>query len=472
MNTIEVIICVIFFSFVFLYHRFRNSFSYFERNGIPYIKPLPIFGNVAGWILMRKSLSVIHFELYKKLEPHRFGGVYVGERKMLLIRDIELVKKILIKDFDHFHDRGTKRDLHTDILSRNLLFLKGDEWKTLRIKLTSTFTSSKMKRMFPLVKQYGTKLHSIIEEMTDKDEFFIKDVCSRFSIDVIGSCAFGLEINSLENPDSVFVKMGNRSSNSKFTYKSIIRKVFPFLTKLSKKVIVDTIVQSFFVDKVQEIVECREQHKIVRGDFLDQLIHLKNETNSQKSQDEQAQADSHQFLNQIDGKYCTNAHIEMTPELMAAQTFQFFLANFESTSSTLSFMLLELAQHQHIQDRLRQEIRTVLENNNNQLTYETLQEMRYLDMVVAETLRKYPICGFLARHCTKTYEIPDSNIVLAEGTSIVIPVLGIHHDTKYYEKPYEFYPEHFTEEAQSKRPNYTYLPFGEGPRICIDLFDR
>lgn len=50
---------------------------------------------------------------------------------------------------------------------------------------------------------------------------------------------------------------------------------------------------------------------------------------------------------------------------------------------------------------------------------------------------------------------------------IVIPLYGIHLDPTYYEKPDEFYPEHFTEEAKSKRPHYTYLPFGEGPRACI-----
>ncbi|XP_065206721.1 mucin-4-like [Planococcus citri] len=466
MYTIDFIICAIFFSFIYLYYLFRNIYSYFERNGIPYVKPVPFFGNVAEWILMRKSLPVIHFELYKQLEPHRFGGVYLGWKRTILIRDVELVKNILVKDFGYFRDRGIKRDPHVDILSRNLFMMRGDDWKNLRIKLTSTFTSGKMKVMFPLVKECGGKLHSILEEMADKDEFLVKDACARFTTDVIGSCAFGLEINSLENPDSEFRKIGNRVLSPKSNYKSIIRHVFPFLTKLSKNLAVDTTIQNFFINLVRETIQYREQHKIVRGDFLDQLISLKNETNSQKTQDKQGQADLDKFLGQIGEKHANN-NVEMTPELMTAQSFIFFVAGFETSSSTLSFMLLELAQHPHIQDKLRQEIRSVLENNDNQLTYEILKEMKYLDMVIAETLRKYPITGNLVRECTKGYKIPDSKIVLAEGTPIIISILGIHHDAKYYEKPYEFYPEHFTEEAQSKRPNYAYLPFGEGPRICI-----
>lgn len=73
------------------------------------------------------------------------------------------------------------------------------------------------------------------------------------------------------------------------------------------------------------------------------------------------------------------------------------------------------------------------------------------------------------RKCTQHYKIPDTDTIIKEGSSLIIPVHGLHFDKKYYEKPEEFYPEHFTEEAKAKRPNFTYLPFGEGPRICIGM---
>lgn len=67
-----------------------------------------------------------------------------------------------------------------------------------------------MKMMFPLVKKCGDKLSDILENASNDKEFDVKDVCARFTTDVIGSCAFGLEINSLDNPDSEFRKMGKR----------------------------------------------------------------------------------------------------------------------------------------------------------------------------------------------------------------------------------------------------------------------
>lgn len=74
---------------------------------------------------------------------------------------------------------------------------------------------------------------------------------------------------------------------------------------------------------------------------------------------------------------------------------------------------------------------------------------------------------FLVRTCRKNYKIPDTDFVLPEGTHVNIGVLGLHHDPEYYPNPEKFDPDRFTEENKNKRPAYTYLPFGDGPRICI-----
>jgi len=88
-----------------------------------------------------------------------------------------------------------------------------------------------------------------------------------------------------------------------------------------------------------------------------------------------------------------------------------------------------------------------------------------------ETLRKYPIIPFLERMCCSDYELPAPNgkgtIKLPAGTGVYIPILGIHFDATYFPEPDTFDPDRFTEENKHSRPNYTYLPFGEGPRMCI-----
>jgi len=88
-----------------------------------------------------------------------------------------------------------------------------------------------------------------------------------------------------------------------------------------------------------------------------------------------------------------------------------------------------------------------------------------------ETLRMYPINSILERKCCSDYEMPAYNgigtITLPAGTGFYIPVLGLHFDAAYFPEPQKFDPDRFTEENKSSRPKYTYIPFGEGPRMCI-----
>jgi cytochrome P450 family 6 len=91
--------------------------------------------------------------------------------------------------------------------------------------------------------------------------------------------------------------------------------------------------------------------------------------------------------------------------------------------------------------------------------------------VFTETLRKYPPLPFLDRKCCSDYELPAPNgngtITLPAGTGVYIPVLALHYDPTYFPEPEKFDPDRFTEQNNRSRPNYTYIPFGEGPRMCI-----
>lgn len=58
---------------------------------------------------------------------------------------------------------------------------------------------------------------------------------------------------------------------------------------------------------------------------------------------------------------------------------------------------------------------------------------------------------------------------MEKDTLVLIPIYGIHHDEEYYPNPEEFDPERFSEENKRKIPPFAYMPFGEGPRVCIGL---
>jgi cytochrome P450 len=91
--------------------------------------------------------------------------------------------------------------------------------------------------------------------------------------------------------------------------------------------------------------------------------------------------------------------------------------------------------------------------------------------VFTETLRKYPILPFLDRKCVSDYKLPSTTgngtITLPAGTEVFVSVLGIQHDPQYFPEPKIFDPERFREENKGSRPKYTYIPFGDGLRMCI-----
>nr|CAD7200713.1 unnamed protein product [Timema douglasi] len=348
-------------------------------------------------------------------------------------------------------------------------------------------------------------LVSFLGESADDNHIIeIKNVVANFTTDVIGSCAFGLEINSMKNPDSEFHRMGNKVFQPTFLTRALrsLGLIFRPILNLVQPPIARKDVNDFFLRIVKETMFYREKNKVVRDDFLQLLIQLKSKgkvdedfvsckddrhlTNaetvfsSNEGEDEplcRFTMGKYEFVEShgitrhphIKVDYHLRRDWEMTDTLLASQCLVFFLAVFETSSTTISCCLHELTVNPDFQEKLRKEVDTFLTKHGGQITYEALQELKYMDAVVNETLRNYPPVGSLARFCTKDYKIPGTNVNIDKETSVFIPVHAIHHDPRYYPEPEKFDPERFSDENIKIRPMFTYLPFGEGPMICIGL---
>ncbi|CAO1432994.1 unnamed protein product [Diamesa hyperborea] len=426
-----------------LYFYLSKSLNYLKKMGVVCDEPSLILGNLGGVGQHIHFVKRIH-ETYEKYKfGHKLCGFYFMRDPRLIIIDLELIKNILIKDFNHFVDRGLYHNEKDDPLSAHLFAIEGDKWRTLRNKLTSTFTSGKMKMMFNTIAAYSNDLVDLIEEID------IKRVCIRYTADVIGSCGFGLECYALKDENSEMLKVADffnfKAKKDQFVF--LFTSSFPNLSKRLGIKLTPDFVSEFFMKVIKDTYEFREQNDIKRNDFMSLLMQIKKYG---KLKDEKSESVGTMTFNEL-----------------AAQAFIFFIAGFETSSTAMNYAFYELAYRQTIQDKLRDEITEVLQRHNNEITYDAIMEMTYLDKVVNETLRKYPVVGVLLRFCSEDYDIPDSKHVIKKGTQVLIPVYGIHTDENIYPNPTQFDPSRFNPEEVAKRHNCAFIPFGDGPRVCI-----
>lgn len=147
----------------------------------------------------------------------------------------------------------------------------------------------------------------------------------------------------------------------------------------------------------------------------------------------------------------------------------FYVAGFETSATAQSFALYEMAKNQEVQDRVKSEICEMLAKNDGKMTYHgIIHEMPYLDQVINETLRIYPILAVLDRECVNPdgYSLePFSDFKIPRGMPVYIPIFPMQRDEKYFPDPMKFDPDRFSDKG-TVTP-FTHMPFGIGPRICI-----
>ncbi|EAT39031.1 AAEL009124-PA [Aedes aegypti] len=424
----------------------RKRYSYWMDRGIPYVEPSFPAGNLRG-MGRKEHLSSQMQRCYKELKGKGpVGGMFFFINPVALAMDLDLIKSVLVKDFQYFHDRSVYYNEKDDPLSAHLFTMEGAKWKNLRAKLTPTFTSGKMKMMYPTIIGVADEFQKLMKsEVSSNAEIEMKEILARFTTDVIGTCAFGLECNSLHDPDAKFRAMGRKIfsfANGRFL-KAVIAQQFRSLARSLHIALVDKEVSDFFLGAVRDTIKYREENKIERNDFMSLLMKLKDDGNTGNTE-------------------------TLTVEEIAAQAFVFFLAGFETSSTAMSYCLYELAQNSDLQNKARKSVMDSIKKHGS-LTYEAMQDMQYIDQCINESLRKYPPASTLTRSVSKDYKLPNSNVVLQQGSTLIVPVYALHHDAEYYPDPEKYNPDRFTPEEVAKRNPYCFLPFGEGPRICIGM---
>uniref|UniRef100_A0A1B6LYT0 Cytochrome P450 n=1 Tax=Graphocephala atropunctata TaxID=36148 RepID=A0A1B6LYT0_9HEMI len=415
----------------------RRNYEYWTRQGLPQPPTVFGFGNFKDVFLTRNIPGLIYNKIYKDYSGHDAVGMYEFFTPALLVRAPDLVKRVMASDFSSFHDNATsvskKLDPH---FSQDPFIARGEEWKLYRARLNAVGTATRIKEIYPYMKEVVTRLDAYLDENKSKI-VDTKELATLFTMDNVSSTVFGINSNCFSDPEARFRKLAAliATEQLKFKWQTMVLFYLPRVRDILRIRFVPTEVNEFVENMVKDVIDYRKK----KGETRNDLFQF--------------------FLNKEQGN-------KLSDVMFYSMTF--FIEGFETSAMTASGVLYELALNPEVQRTLHEEVFQAFEDSNLDLDLETIIRLPYLEKVVQEAQRKYPVMYAYVRECTRpiTLDIDGKSVNIPVGSPVVVPVYAIHHDPQYYPDPEVFDPERFSEENKALRPAYTYMPFGEGPRIC------
>ncbi|XP_061386673.1 cytochrome P450 6g1-like [Musca vetustissima] len=437
---------------------YRRQFSYWKRHKtIPSVEGRIFSGCLVDTLRFKTNFGYYLKTIYDDPEfaNEPLVGIYGLHEPALMVKEPQIIKSILVKHFDSFHDRFAEQDVDYDPIGGQAMFMTSyATWKEMRTKLSPLFTSAKLKTMYGLIQNVALNMERYLEKQSKVMRCDMKEFCASYTIDIIATVLLGFQSNSMENPSeelrNIIRKLTEFSGRRAFNF--IIAFFVPSLARFFRSKLLYEETEHFLRTSIVQSVEERKLSGETRNDLIDILVKLTDEA-------KESGRDMSQFM-----------------DCLLAQVGISISAGFDTTATSMSNALLELAKQPEIQRRLKKEIKEAFEaEKGTSVSYENLSKLQYLDMVVCETLRLYPVLPILQRRYNKGmgaregYSLkPYSDFVLPDGMTMFICTYGLHYDPKYWPEPHKFNPERFVPENKVTLLNsMTYLPFGAGPHNCI-----
>ncbi|XP_035824431.1 cytochrome P450 3A29 [Aplysia californica] len=421
---------------VVFYWYCNGFFNVWEQLGVPGPKPWPILLHLPE---LRNGVD----QALKKWESE-YGRTYglqsiISRRPTLVTTDTKLLNHIFVKDFDNFVNRASPAFFTKTTALRSLFFYGGSDWRRTRHVMSPMFTGGKLKIMMYHANNSAATLVNLIKRIKAKGELVpLKKFMAKYTSDVIAKSGFGVKAEAVSDVDNEFFDNINKFVSLGSTSQQFFRLIgmyFPFISKIGLHFfenadIINPKADAYFAELANNAIAMKREQKSEKArDMLDLLLH--SET----------------------------PHTAAGPNEKSLTTKEIV-----ATSSTLRSLLYLLARNQDIQDKVIQEIDTVLDGRTEP-EYEDLTNLKYTEQVIKEAIRLFPPVPAVTREAleTKTYD----GVTIPKGSCVFVRINRILRDPEYWSEPDKFNPDRFAPDVEHKAGAVAYLAFGFGPRICI-----
>ncbi|CAL8107398.1 unnamed protein product [Orchesella dallaii] len=391
--------------------------------------------------------KIVHDQDSENVKKYgKIYGYYEGRQPQIYIADPELVRQIFIKDFDHFQ---TKRimDFGHALINEMMDILPYDKWKVVRSSLSPSLTTGKIRHMsIEMTEAIQDWVGTVGEKLKNNEPFEPKRLYTALTSDVVARCGFGTKVNSLHDPNDIFVQHTRKfgTEDLEINFMLPVTQTFPFLISLAPFFPPDTL--DFFANIVKNVMKSRRESNTKISDFIDSLNEMMEKVGTEEYK-----------------------KLGITVNTVLCQALIFFLAGFETTATTMTFLSYSLAKNPKVQEKLLEEVDAYLARHDGKIEHETIGEMTYLAACMNETLRMYAPLVRVERVCTKDWYHEPTGLRIPKGMVVQVPIHAIHYNEEYFPDPHSFKPERFLPENKDKMNPYAFLSFGMGPHNCIGM---
>ncbi|XP_037088112.1 thromboxane-A synthase-like [Pollicipes pollicipes] len=426
--------------------RRRRFLNALKDAGVPGPEPGFFMGNVMEFRYGTRPCHLLIDDWLKQYGD--FVAYHMGIHRYVVVKDLDLLRDVFIKDFKRFSTRPPP-SISTEDFSNSVLQVDPQRWKPMRSLMVSCFSAFKMKQMSPLVSKCMDTMEEVVDaKITRGDEVDVHALFQALTCDVIAACALALKANCQKDPNDPFLHRvrffmehaSNPITESAFAF-PVIADVFGLILKtfaLSEHMV------KMINDNMTRVIQMRRQDKRTRyQDILQAMLDASGEGEG------------------------IHSKLQLTDQEIKSNALVLVLAGYETTANALTSTSYLLAKNQHVQEKLYQEISEQLPADE-EMRYDQLASLPYLDQVLCESMRLYPpVVTFVSRHSPEPTSLGPYR--LPAGTNILAPVWSIHHDPAVWPDPEKFDPDRFSKEQREGRHPMAWLAFGAGPRNCLGM---
>ncbi|CAN8007777.1 unnamed protein product [Ixodes pacificus] len=315
----------------------------------------------------------------------------------------------------------------------------------------------------------------VLGEMADQGkEVNMLEPFQGLTMDYIGRAAFGIDTSFQRDLKNPFLLTAQRAIKEIMTgpFHMLAQCTTSFGVLAAPIFWLSRIFGSFsykdFGEETAKVIELRKKHpELRRNDMLQNLIDAEYEELG-STQTSSGEATNGAMKGMHETRTCVSKTRALSSEEVIMNTTILFLGGFETSATALSFITYALGKHPDVQEKVRQEVKDVL-NKGGSLDYETVtKKLKYVTQVIDEAMRIWPPgLTFTTRQAKEDFEY--QGIKYKAGTSIMSPIFVIHMDERFFPDPTKFDPDRFSEENEGRIPKFAFQPFGMGPRNCLGI---